>query len=267
MKILVCISHVPDTTSKINFTEGDTKFDTNGVQFVINPYDEFSLTRAMWFKEKQGASVTVVNVGNATTEPTLRKALAIGADDAIRVKMEATDGLSVAKQLAEVVKNGGYDLVIAGRESIDYNGGMVPGMLAELTDANFVNNCISIEVDGTNATAMREIDGGKETATQRVSNTKPISQNNKELIKNTSKAGELLGKKLIYLEAGSGAKMPVDASIISIVKNNLNIPLIVGGGIRSKKQLENAFAAGADIVVIGTAFENDETFFNQLKKQ
>lgn len=111
------------------------------------------------------------------------------------------------------------------------------------------------------------IDGGKETATQRVSNTKPISQNNKELIKNTSKAGELLGKKLIYLEAGSGAKVPVDASIISIVKNNLNIPLIVGGGIRSKKQLENAFAAGADIVVIGTAFENDETFFNQLKKQ
>ncbi|WP_159946325.1 geranylgeranylglyceryl/heptaprenylglyceryl phosphate synthase [Polaribacter septentrionalilitoris] len=111
------------------------------------------------------------------------------------------------------------------------------------------------------------IDGGKETATLRVSNTKPISQNNKELIKNTSKAGELLGKKLIYLEAGSGAKVPVDASIISVVKNNLNIPLIAGGGIRSKKQLENAFAAGADIVVIGTAFENDETFFNQLKKQ
>ena len=85
MKILVCISHVPDTTSKINFTENDTKFDTNGVQFVINPYDEFSLTRAMWFKEKQGASVTVVNVGNASTEPTLRKALAIGADAAVRV--------------------------------------------------------------------------------------------------------------------------------------------------------------------------------------
>ena len=137
MKILVCISHVPDTTSKINFTENDTKFDINGVQFVINPYDEFSLTRAMWFKENQGASVTVVNVGNASTEPTLRKALAIGADDAVRVNMEATDGLSVAKQLAEVVKNGGYDLVLAGRESIDYNGGMVPGMLASLLDFNF----------------------------------------------------------------------------------------------------------------------------------
>ncbi len=162
MKILVCISHVPDTTSKINFTENDTKFDTNGVQFVINPYDEFSLTRAMWFKEKQGASVTVVNVGNNTTEPTLRKALAIGADDAIRVNTEAKDGLQVAKELAEVVKNGGYDLVLAGRESIDYNGGMVPGMLASLLDFNFVNGCVGMEVEGTSVTLSREIDGGNE---------------------------------------------------------------------------------------------------------
>ncbi|TGV02467.1 electron transfer flavoprotein subunit beta/FixA family protein [Flavivirga rizhaonensis] len=163
MKILVCISHVPDTTSKINFSEGDTKFDTNGVQFVINPNDEFGLTRAMWFKEKQGANVTVVNVGGADTEPTLRKALAIGADAAIRVNTLASDGFSVAKQLANVVKDGAYDLVIAGRESIDYNGGMVPGMIAGLTDANFVNNCIGLEVDGTSATVIREIDGGKET--------------------------------------------------------------------------------------------------------
>jgi len=163
MKILVCISHVPDTTSKINFTDNDSKFDTNGVQFVINPYDEFVLTRAMWFKEKQGATVTVVNVGNATTEPTLRKALAIGADDAIRVNAEATDGFFVAKQIAEVVKNGAYDLVLAGKESIDYNGGMVPGILASILDANFVNACISLEVDGSSATAVREIDGGKET--------------------------------------------------------------------------------------------------------
>lgn len=163
MKILVCISHVPDTTSKINFTDGDTKFDTNGVQFVINPNDEFGLTRAMWFKEKQGASVHVVNVGGPETEPTLRKALAIGADEAIRVNTPATDGYSVAKQLAAVVKDGGYDLVIGGRESIDYNGGMVPGMLAAMLDANFVNTCISLEVDGANVIAMREIDGGKET--------------------------------------------------------------------------------------------------------
>ena len=163
MKILVCISHVPDTTSKINFTDGETKFDTNGVQFVINPNDEFGLTRAMWFKEKQGASVDVVNVGGAETEPTLRKALAIGADAAIRINAEATDGFAVAKQLAKVVTDGAYDLVIAGRESIDYNGGMVPGMLASMTGANFVANCIGLEIDGSNAKAIREIDGGKET--------------------------------------------------------------------------------------------------------
>ncbi len=164
MKILVCISHVPDTTSKINFTDGDTKFDTNGVQFVINPNDEFGLTRAMWFKEKQGASVDVVNVGGSETEPTLRKALAIGADNAIRVNAEATDGFYVAKQLAKVIQDGGYNLVIAGRESIDYNGGMVPGMIATLIGANFVNTCIGIDVEGDTATAIREIDGGKETS-------------------------------------------------------------------------------------------------------
>lgn len=163
MKILVCISHVPDTTSKINFTDDNTKLDTNGMQFVINPNDEFGLTRAMWFKEKQGATVDVINVGGPETEPTLRKALAIGADSAIRVNTPATDGFAVAKQLANVVKDGDYDLVIAGRESIDYNGGMVPGMLAELIDANFVTNCISLEVEGTKAKAVREIDGGKET--------------------------------------------------------------------------------------------------------
>lgn len=170
MKILVCISHVPDTTSKINFTDNDTKFDTNGVQFVINPYDEFSLTRAMWFKEKQGASVTVVNVGGATTEPTLRKALAIGADDAIRVNAEPTDGFLVAKELAEIVKNGGYDLVLAGKESADYNGQMVPGMLASLLDFNFVNGCVGIEVEGNNVTLEREIDGGEE----KVASTLPM---------------------------------------------------------------------------------------------
>ena len=162
MKILVCISHVPDTTSKINFIENNTKFDTNGVQFVINPYDEFCLTRAMWFKEKQGASVTVVNVGGVETEPTLRKTLAIGADNAIRVNITPTDGLQVAKELAEVVRKGGYDLVLAGKESADYNGQMVPGMLATLTDFNFINGCVGIDIEGTAISASREIDGGNE---------------------------------------------------------------------------------------------------------
>lgn len=163
MKILVCISHVPDTTSKINFTNGDSEFDTNGVQFVINPNDEFGLTRAIWFQEQQGATVTVVNVGGPETEPTLRKALAIGANEAIRVNTNPTDGFFVAKQLADVIKNGGYDLIIAGKESLDYNGGMVPGMVAGLLGYNFLNSCVSLNIEGTSATASREIDGGKET--------------------------------------------------------------------------------------------------------
>ena len=166
MKILVCISHVPDTTSKINFVNNDTEFDTNGVQYVINPNDEFGLTKAIVLKEQNGAHVTVVNVGGTDAEATLRKALAIGADEAIRVNnANPTDGLFVAKQLANVVKQGGYDLIIAGTESIDYNGGMVPGMLAGLLGFNFVNACIGLEVSGTEATTIREIDGGKETAT------------------------------------------------------------------------------------------------------
>lgn len=162
MKILVCISNVPDTTSKINFSDDNTKFDTTGVQFVINPNDEFGLTRAMWFKEKQGATVHVATVGSASVESTMRKALAIGADEAIRVNAEPKDGFFVAKQLAEVVKNGDYDLIIAGRESIDYNGGMVPGIMSVLLDMNFVNTCIHLEVEGEHAKATREIDGGKE---------------------------------------------------------------------------------------------------------
>ena len=119
----------------------------------------------MWFKEKAGATVDVINVGGAETEPTLRKALAIGADSAIRVNTEAIEATQVAKEIVAVVKDGGYDLIIAGRESIDYNGGMVPGMIAALIDASYVNNCVGLEVDGSQATAIREIDGGKETVT------------------------------------------------------------------------------------------------------
>ena len=165
MKILVCISHVPDTTSKINFVENDTQFDTQGVQYIINPNDEFGLTRAMWFKEKSGASVDVINVGGAETEATLRKALAIGADNAIRVNSAARDAQQVAKEIVTVMQQNSYDLVIAGRESIDYNGGMVPGMIAALTGMNYLNNCIGLEIEGSQATAIREMDGGKETVT------------------------------------------------------------------------------------------------------
>ncbi len=165
MNILVCISHVPDTTSKINFTEENTKFDTNGVQFVINPHDEFTLTRSILIKEKQGAKVTLVNVGGPETEATLRRALAIGADEMIRINATPTDAMMVAKELAEVVKQGNYDLILTGKESVDYNGQMVPGMLASLLDLPFVNGCVNLEVEGSTLTAKQEIDGGEETVT------------------------------------------------------------------------------------------------------
>jgi electron transfer flavoprotein beta subunit len=165
LKILVCISHVPDTTSKINFSNNNTAFDTNGVQYIINPYDEFGLTRALWIKEQQGAQITVVNVGGPSTEPTLRKALAIGADDAIRIDREPNDSFAVAQEIAWLVKETDYDLIICGMESIDYNGGQVPGMIAALLNMPFVNACVGLQLDGTTATLIREIDGGKETST------------------------------------------------------------------------------------------------------
>ena len=163
MKILVCISHVPDTTSKIGFTNNNTEFDSNGITFVINPYDEFGLTRAMIIKETTGATITVINVGPASTEPTLRKALAIGADNAVRINAEPTDSNYVACLLANYAKNENFDLIITGRESIDYNGGVVPGMLATYLDIPFVNACLGLELNGNQATVVREIDGGKET--------------------------------------------------------------------------------------------------------
>ena len=130
MKILVCISHVPDTTSKINFTDNNKSFDTNGIQYIINPNDEFGLTKAVWMKESHKAEVVVASVGDASCESTLRKCLAIGADRAIRINMNPLDGFSVAKQLVEICEKEKFNLIIAGRESIDYNGGMVPGTVS-----------------------------------------------------------------------------------------------------------------------------------------
>lgn len=162
MKILVCISSVPDTTTKIKFTADAKTLDAAGVQFVINPNDEFGLTKALQLKEANGGSVTVLNVGGADTEPVIRKALAIGADNAVRINATPTDGLFVAKQIAEHAKAENYDLVICGKESIDYNGNQVPGMLATLLGSAVVNPCTSLTVEGTKATAERVIDGGKE---------------------------------------------------------------------------------------------------------
>lgn len=162
MKILVCISHVPDTTSKINFIDNNTKFDTNGVQFIIGPYDDYALARAVELKESLQASVTVINVGLADTEPTIRKALAIGADDAIRVNAEPVDSFFVAAQIAAQAKTGGYDLILMGRESIDYNSGAVHGIVAEMLGMPSVSPVMKLDLDGKTAKLAREIEGGKE---------------------------------------------------------------------------------------------------------
>lgn len=161
MKILVCISHVPDTTSKINFVENNTKFDTTGVQFIIGPYDDYALARAIEIKEAtSGTTVTVINVGTVETEPTIRKALAIGADDAIRVNAEPTDSFFVAEQIAEHAK--GFDLILMGRESIDYNSGVVHAMVGDLLGLPSVSPVMKLEIEGTKVKMSREIEGGKE---------------------------------------------------------------------------------------------------------
>jgi len=163
MKILVCISCVPDTTSKINFINNNTEFDNSQIQYVINPNDEFGLTRAIWFKENDGAEIDVISVGLDNSDQILRKALAIGADRGFRINQEALDSFQVAKLLSNHIANNNYDLVIAGRESIDYNGGMVPGIIAEILNFNYVTNCVSLEITNNSAKIKREIEGGVET--------------------------------------------------------------------------------------------------------
>lgn len=165
MKILVCISNVPDTTSKITFTDNNTKFNTAGVQFIINPYDELALTRSLEITEKQGGTVTVINVGLADAEPSIRKALAIGANDAVRINAEPTDGYFVAEQIAAYAKNENYDLILTGRESIDYNGGQVAGLLGEMLGLPSVNAINTLEIENGIATMTRDIDGGREKLT------------------------------------------------------------------------------------------------------
>lgn len=163
MKILVCISKAPDTTSKIAFTEGNTKFDENGVQFIVNPYDEwYALVRALEIKETQGGNVTILSVGAADYEPVIRKALAIGADDAVRIDAPESDSLYVAKQIAAYAKDKGFDIIMCGKETINYNGSVVPGMIAELLDVPYVPLATKLEVAGGVSTIHREIAGGEE---------------------------------------------------------------------------------------------------------
>ncbi len=163
MKILVCISHVPDTTSKINFTENNTQLDKTGVQFIIGPYDDYALARAVELRDQTGGRLTVLNVGEADSDPTLRKALAIGADEAIRVDSFPKDAVFVARQIAHFAREGGYDLIMMGRESIDFNGGMVHGMVGELLGIPAISPTVKLDIEGERAKLEREIEGGKES--------------------------------------------------------------------------------------------------------
>ncbi len=165
MKILVCISNVPDTTTKVKFSDGNKKLDITGIQWIINPWDELALTRALELKEDTNNSVsgiTVAHVGLQTSEPTIRKALAIGADDAIRINAEPLDAYFVAAQLAEAIKNENYDIILCGIESSDYNGSTVGGMLSEFLGYPSVSAVSSLQIEGDTVTINREIDGGKE---------------------------------------------------------------------------------------------------------
>ena len=163
MKILVCLSKSPDTTSKINFTDNNTKFDEAGVQFIINPYDEwYALVRGIELKEANGGSVTTITVGTAQDDPIIRKGLAIGADNAIRIDAEPKDAFFVAKQIAEYAKNENFDLVLLGKETINYNGAQVGGMVAELLDTPYVSIASKLDVNGTTCSVTRDAKGGDE---------------------------------------------------------------------------------------------------------
>lgn len=162
MKILVCITNVPDTTAKITFTDDDTKFNKSGVQFIIGPYDDYALARAVELKEQTGGSITVVNVGGADGETQIRKALAIGADDAIRVDAEPVDSFFVAEQIAHIARENAYDLILMGRESIDFNSGVVHGLVGELLNIPSYSPVMKLDIEGNTARFAREIDGGKE---------------------------------------------------------------------------------------------------------
>ncbi|MBK7850259.1 MAG: electron transfer flavoprotein subunit beta/FixA family protein [Bacteroidetes bacterium] len=161
MKILVCIANVPDTTAKINFTPDNKEFVSAGVTFILNPYDEIALSKAVDLTAG-GGSVTVINIGDASTEPTIRKALAIGATDAVRINAKPRDGYFVARQIADYVKKNPFDLILCGRESSDTNGSSVPAMIAELLDIPCVLFAKSLTIDGSTATLEQEIEGGKE---------------------------------------------------------------------------------------------------------
>jgi electron transfer flavoprotein beta subunit len=163
MKLLVCISKAPDTTAKISFKDNDTAFNANGVQFIINPFDEwYALVRALEIKEASGGTVTVINAGPAENDPIIRKALAIGADDAVRINTEGTDALAIAEEIAAYASSESYDMILTGKETIDYNGSQLGGMIAEILGWQSVSLASKMEMNGNTALIERDVLGGKE---------------------------------------------------------------------------------------------------------
>ncbi|MFT6335205.1 MAG: electron transfer flavoprotein beta subunit [Halioglobus sp.] len=226
MKILVCISKTPETTAKITFTEGNTQFNNDGIQYIMNPYDEwYALVRALELKEANGGTVTVLNVGDSSNDIIIRKGLALGADDAVRIDIEALSAYQTASQIAAYASEESYDFIFLGKESIDYNGSEVGGLLAEMLDLPFVSYVSNLEVSGTISTVSREIEGGVEVsevtgpfvlsaakglAEQRIANMKGIMMSKRKPLKvlppaNVENPVEIIAYTLP--EGKSGVKM------------------------------------------------------------
>ncbi len=226
MKLLVCISKTPDTTSKIAFKDGDTAFNTDGVQFIMNPYDEwYALVRALELKEANGGTVTVINVGPAENDVVIRKALAIGADDAVRVDAAGATALSVAKEIAAYAKDQSFDMILTGKETIDYSGAEVGGMVAELLGMPFISFASHLDHDGSVAKISRDIEGGVEVvevtggcvvsaskgmAEQRIPNMRGIMMAKRKplnVVAATAAADAVKASKFSLPAAKSGVKM------------------------------------------------------------
>lgn len=226
MKLLVCISKTPETTAKIAFTNDNKEFSSDGVQYIMNPYDEwYALVRALEIQEASGGTVTVLNVGDASNDIIIRKGLALGADDAVRIDAVTMSAYETAAQIAAYAGDQGYDMIFFGKESIDYNGSEVPGMVAEMLDLPFVSYVSHLEMHGNTAKASRDIEGGVEVAEvscpfvlsaakglaeQRIANMKGIMMSKRKPL-NVVPAADVLNPVVItgytLPEGKSGVKM------------------------------------------------------------
>ena len=245
MEFLVCISKTPDTTAKIAFDAGLTRFVEEGVSFILNPYDEwYALVRAVELKEKLGGKVSVVHVGEAGSDQMIRKALAIGADHAYRIDCKPKDSYDVAQQIAEFCKGKSFELIFLGKETIDHNGSEVGAMLAGLLDLPFVSYCNKLEVEADKINVSREVEGGVELSTvsmpcvvsaakglaeQRIPNMKGIMESkNKplEVLSPVNTEATIVLEQFELPPAKTGAKMiaPDDIDgLVNVLKNDLKL--------------------------------------------